>query len=176
MNYDILICGVGGQNFQPYLDFFHKFAVKKGEHIFIDYKDGFSKERCSEKLSIRIGSGFGDILEGKADVVICLEQLEAVKSRFYPKESGGMIISKKRILPASVLNGASEYPTDCMQKCVNDCFKVFETDGENFLLECFLCMRLLGFEKEETREMFINDFENSETFLTQAYQQRFVKA
>ena len=175
MNYDILICGVGGQNVQPYLDFFYKLAVKLGEHIYVDYKDGFSKERCSERYSIRIGSGFGDILEGKADAVICLEQLEAVKSRFFPKESGGMVVSKKRILPSSVLNGATEYPTDCMQKCVNDCFKVFETEGEDYLLDCFLCIRIIGFEKEETVGMFKDDFGNPNSLL-QAYQQRYVKA
>lgn len=176
MNYDILICSVGGQNVQPYLDFFHKLAVKLDKHIYIDYKDGFSKERCSEKYSIRIGSGFGDILEGYADAVISLEQLEAVKNRFYPKESGGMIVSKKRILPSSVLNGTTEYPTDCMQKCVNDCFKVFESDGENYLFDCFLSMRLLGFEKEETTRMFKEDFVDSDSLITQAYMQRYVKA
>lgn len=176
MRFDILISAVGGQDVKPYLDFFHKLALKKGEHVFIDYKSGFSKERCSEKYSIRIGGGYGDILEGKADAVISLEQLEAVKSRFYPKESGGLIVSKKRILPASVLNGTTEYPKDCMQKCVNDCFKVFETDGENYLLICYLCLRLLGFEKEETAKLFEEDFGDSDVLIKQAYAQSFVKA
>lgn len=176
MKYDILLSTVGGQNVKPYLDFFQLLSTKIKEHIFIDYKSGFSKERCSEKYSIRIGGGYGEILEGKADAVICLEQLEAVKCRFYPKESGGLIVSKRRILPASVINGTTEYPKDCMQKCVNDCFKVFETDGENSLLICCLCLRLLGLSKEESLNLFKEDFDDFCDTLTRAYSQKYVKA
>lgn len=172
---DILISAVGGQDVKPYLDFFHKIASKTNTNIFVDYKSGFSKERCSERYSIRIGGGYGEILEGKADAVISLEQLEAVKCRFYPKESGGLIVSKKRILPASVINGTTEYPKDCMQKCVNDCFKVFETDGEDYLLNCCLSLRLIGLSEDETLKL-VDDYPISSQTVKQAYAQKFVKA
>lgn len=175
MKTNVLVCSVGGQNIKPYLDFFYKYATKTGNRIYIDYNKGFSPERCSEKYSIRIGDGFGEILPGGADAVIATEQLEAVKARFYPNEDGGLIVSKKRILPTSVINGASVYPSDCIQKCINDCFKVFDYDND-FLMACFLSLRLIGESKERCVALFADEYENVSETIENAFSRKFVKA
>lgn len=175
MKADILICSVGGQEIKPYLDFFSLFADKKDERIYIDYKKGFSPERCSESYSIRIGGGFGEILPEGADVVIATEQLEGVKKRFFPSSDGGLIVSKKKILPTSVINGTSGYPTDCFQKCINDCFKVFDYDGD-YLSACFLALRLLRIDKNECLTLFRREYDRATEIIEKAFAQKFVKA
>lgn len=175
MKADILICSVGGQEIRPYLDFFSLFADKIGEHIYIDYKKGFSPERCSESYSVRIGGGFGEILSEGADVVIATEQLEGLKNRFFPSSDGGLIVSKKRILPASVINGTSGYPSDCFQKCINDCFKVFDYD-EDYLTACFLALRLIGIDKDKCLSMFQTDYKEAVEIIEKAFARKFVKA
>jgi|GEM_PF-4900566 len=150
MKIDILLVCVGGQDVEPFKNFFTLFCKQKGFELFINYKKGFSKERCSETYSIRIGGGYGDITQGKADAVIALEQLEGVRYRRYVSEEGAMIMSSKRILPLSVLQGVAKYPENAYQKCLNDCFLIYPFDGaENAYFPCLLALRASKVEESD---------------------------
>ncbi len=175
MKIDILICAVGGQNVRKYIDFFDKLARSLNENLYIDTEKGFSPERTVDRYSIRIGGGYGPILEGGADVVISLEQAESLNVRFYPKDEGGMVIANKTIMPIPVLRGISAYPKDCAQKCLNSCFKVFEYNS-NSLIGCLLALRIMGFTKERVLELLRADLPEIEGEIESAYTQKYVKA
>lgn len=175
MKIDILICAIGGQNVREYIDFFDKLARALNEYLYIDTEKGFSPERTIDRYSVRIGGGYGPILEGGADVVISLEQAESLKFRFYPKDEGGMVIADEKIIPMPVIQGIKTYPKDCAQKCLNTCFKVFEYNS-NPLVGCLLALRIIGFTKERVLELLGVYFAEIEGEIDSVYAQKYVKA
>lgn len=152
MRLDVLLCAVGGQNVQPYLDFFAAYAINEKASLHVHTEKGFSPERVSERYSIRLGDGFGDIPVGKAQAVIALEQLEGLRHRHFVHEDGAMIMSEKRIIPIAVLSHTAKYPENCFQKCINDCFVVYAFSEENTpAYACLLALRATGEDKEKLR-------------------------
>lgn len=175
MKIDILICAVGGQDIREYIVFFDRLARALNEDLYIDVEKGFSPERMIDLYSVRIGGGYGAILEGNADVVISLEQAESIKFRFYPKDEGGMVISNKKVFPVPLIEGIKTYPKDCAQKCLNNCFKIFEYNSDP-LTGCILALRVIGFAKERVLELLGSDYHDIDSVINAVYLQKYVKA
>ncbi len=144
MKSSILLVCVGDRNIDLFTRLFREYAALKGEKLFLSLASNSYNERCTRAYSFKIG-GIGDIVEGDADLVIALEQLEGVRFRRFGREDSSMIVSTHRELPVVVLLGGGSYPNDCFQKCINDCFSVYKSEeekGDAFIGA--LALRLLG--------------------------------
>lgn len=154
MKSSILLVCVGDRDISLYTKFFREYASVKGEKFFLSLATNSYNERCSRAYSFKIG-GVGDIIEGDADLVIALEQLEGVRFRRFGREDSSMIVSTHRELPVVVMLGGTPYPNDCFQKCINDCFSVFKAEeGKGDAFICALALRLLGESESFVSEIF----------------------
>lgn len=174
MKSSILLVCVGNRDVSTFTNVFREYAQLKGEKLFLSVGTSSYNERSSRAYSYKL-NGVGDIVEGDADLVIALEQLEGVRFRRFGKEESHMIVSTHRDIPISVVLGGISYPNDCFQKCINDCFSVFrveEESGDEYIVA--LALRLLG----ENMESISNMLERLglKTDLSKVFSQKSVKA
>lgn len=174
MKCNVLIVCVGDRDISFYTRLFREYAHIKGEKLFVSIDTQSYNERCSRAYSFKLG-GVGDIVEGEADLVIALEQLEGVRYRCYGKEEASMIISTYRDIPVSVFFAGKAYPNDCFQKCINDCFSVFKVEehiGDEYIGA--LGLRLLGEDIEQIGQIYSEL--NITLDLNKVFSQKSVKA
>jgi indolepyruvate ferredoxin oxidoreductase beta subunit len=109
---DIVICGVGGQgiilasNVLCHAAFLEGYDVKKSE------VHGMAQRGGSVITHVRIGNKvYSPLIEqGKSDIILAFEKLEALRYIHYLKKHGTAIVNDREIPPMSVLTGAASYP------------------------------------------------------------------
>ena len=105
--------------------------------------------------------------EGSADVLIAFERLEALRYAHFLKKDGILIVNDCRIDPMTVVIGASEYPSNIIEKlkeehkvCVIDGVSEAKKLGNSKVLNSVvlgLAAKHIGFDKKE----WINVIENT---------------
>lgn len=171
MKIDILYCCIGREHDSEVIDFFDKLARALNEDMYIDVEYAFSRQGMPDLYSIRIGGGYGPILKGGADAVISLDLQEAVELCFYPNDDGGMVILNDERNDKAV-SGRSR---DCLQRCINSCFKVFDFSS-NILEACLLALRIVGFTKERVLTLLENDLCEITDIIDSVYAKKYIKA
>lgn len=112
MNLDIYLVGVGGQGVLTIAELIMAAAMKRGIPCNFFPTKGMAQRGGFVKAQLRLGEEKKgpDIMPGGADVVIAMEQSEALKAVDYCKEGGGFIVYGYRFLPTDVMLKRAPYP------------------------------------------------------------------
>ena len=109
---DILIVGVGGQGTLLASRVLGKYALDKGFDVKLSEVHGMAQRGGSVMTYVRIGEKIASpiIDEGRADLILPLGKLDALRYLHYLKEGGETLYSTQGIMPMPVVTGAAEYP------------------------------------------------------------------
>lgn len=112
--YNIVITGVGGQGVLTASQILGWAALKAGYKTRVGEVHGMSQRFGSVIAYVRFGEDvYGAMVpEGKADVILSFEPVEALRYINYLKEGGLVITNSKSILPIQVSMGMATYPTE----------------------------------------------------------------
>lgn len=112
MEFNILICGVGGQGTILASYVLGNAALKEGLKVRLGEIHGMAQRGGSVVSHVRMGDEvYGSVIPlEKADVIIAFEPLEALRNISSLKKGGKVILNTERINPISVSLGESEYP------------------------------------------------------------------
>ncbi len=109
---DILIVGVGGQGTLLASRVLGKYALESGYDVKLSEVHGMAQRGGSVMTYVRIGEKIASpiIDEGRADLILAFEKLEALRYAHYLKPEGEILYSTQEIMPMPVVTGAAEYP------------------------------------------------------------------
>ena len=112
MEFNILICGVGGQGTILASYVLGNAALKEGHKVRLGEIHGMAQRGGSVVSHVRMGDEvYGSVIpQGKADIIIAFEPLEALRNISYLKKDGKVILNTERINPITVSLGESDYP------------------------------------------------------------------
>jgi indolepyruvate ferredoxin oxidoreductase beta subunit len=112
MEFNILICGVGGQGTILASYILGNAALKDGHKVRLGEIHGMAQRGGSVVSHVRMGDEvYGSVIpQGKADIIIAFEPLEALRNISYLKKGGKTILNTERMNPISVSLGECEYP------------------------------------------------------------------
>lgn len=112
MNLDIYLTGVGGQGVLTIAELIMSAAIKKGMHCNFFPTKGMAQRGGFVKAQLRISDApMGpDISKAGADIVIAMEQSEALKAVDYLRPGGDMIVYGYRWQPTDVMLKRASYP------------------------------------------------------------------
>ncbi len=99
MTFNLIICGVGGQGLVLLTSVIGNACAKRGKKAITGEMYGLSQRSGTVYVHMRIGEDASSplIRYGKADVLIALEAMEALRYLEYLKK-GGVILMNKRIM------------------------------------------------------------------------------
>jgi len=137
--YNIVITGVGGQGVLTAANILGWAALHAGYKVRLGEVHGMSQRFGSVISYVRFGEDvYGSMVpEGKADVMLSFEPVEALRYINYLKEGGMVVVNTKPIVPVQVSMGMASYPS------FEEIRKVFE---EGFKA------KWIGFNAEELAE------------------------
>ncbi|ALV61762.1 Indolepyruvate oxidoreductase subunit IorB [Thermococcus sp. 2319x1] len=137
--YNIVITGVGGQGVLTAANVLGWAALRAGYKVRIGEVHGMSQRFGSVISYVRFGEDvYGSMVpEGKADVMLSFEPVEALRYINYLKEGGVVVVNTKPIVPVQVSMGMAKYPS------LEEIRKVFEEDFK---------AKWIGFNAEELAE------------------------
>jgi len=137
--YNIVITGVGGQGVLTAANILGWAALHAGYKVRLGEVHGMSQRFGSVISYVRFGEDvYGSMVpEGKADVMLSFEPVEALRYINYLKEGGMVVVNTKPIVPVQVSMGMASYPS------LEEIRKVFE---EGFKA------KWIGFSAEELAE------------------------
>ncbi len=109
---NILISGVGGQGSLLASRILGAYFLGLGLTVKVSEVHGMSQRGGSVVTYVRAGQAVASPLipEGQADLLIALEQLEALRWLPHVAPDGAVVVSLQQILPMPVISGAAEYP------------------------------------------------------------------
>ncbi|EHR78579.1 indolepyruvate oxidoreductase [Thermococcus litoralis DSM 5473] len=137
--YNIVITGVGGQGVLTAANILGWAALRAGYKVRLGEVHGMSQRFGSVISYVRFGEDvYGSMVpEGKADVMLSFEPVEALRYINYLKEGGMVVVNTKPIVPVQVSMGMAKYPS------LDEIRKVFEEDFK---------AKWIGFNAEELAE------------------------
>ncbi|ASJ03573.1 indolepyruvate ferredoxin oxidoreductase subunit beta [Thermococcus profundus] len=138
--YNIVITGVGGQGILTAANLLGWAALHAGHKVRVGEVHGMSQRFGSVIAYVRFGEDvYGAMVpEGKADVILSFEPVEALRYINYLKKGGLVFTNARPIPPVQVSMGLATYPTlDEMKKIVEEDFggKFMAFDAEKLALE-----------------------------------------
>jgi indolepyruvate ferredoxin oxidoreductase beta subunit len=110
--FNIIICGVGGQGVVLMSELLGNAAVRDGVAVKGSEVLGMAQRGGSVFSNIRLG---GDVIapltpEGKCDVLIAVEPSEALRNIQYLARSSVVVLNSQTVMPYTVFLGKSGYP------------------------------------------------------------------
>lgn len=125
----ILLAGTGGQGIVLASRIIALCAFKSGFEVKESEIHGMAQRGGSVIGQIRFGKKVYSptIPLGSADIMLGLEELEALRYLHYLKEKATVILNRKQILPAGL--DSSRYPQDVVERVKNKGFQVIEIDA-----------------------------------------------
>lgn len=115
---NILIVGVGGQGALLVSTIIAEAAIRSGLDVRTNEVHGMAQRGGSVLAQVRYGEKVHSPLvwEGTADVIIALEEAEALRHAHFLKEGGLAVVSTQRIIPVTVSSGKAKYPADIEER------------------------------------------------------------
>jgi indolepyruvate ferredoxin oxidoreductase, beta subunit len=112
MNTSIMIVGVGGQGTLLTSRILGHVAVSSGLDAKVSEVHGMSQRGGSVVTYVKMGEKVHSPLieKGEADVLLCFEQLEALRWIDYAKKDAEIIVNDQKIDPMPVILGSAAYP------------------------------------------------------------------
>ncbi len=138
--YNIVITGVGGQGILTAANLLGWAALRAGYKVRVGEVHGMSQRFGSVIAYVRFGEDvYGAMVpEGKADVVLSFEPVEALRYINYLKKGGLVFTNARPIPPVQVSMGLATYPTlEEMRKIIEEDFggKFMAFDAEELALK-----------------------------------------
>ena len=115
---DVLMVGVGGQGAILASKILAQVAQDQNYEVKVSEIHGMAQRGGSVVTHVRIGDRVHApiISEGKADVILAFERLEALRWVHYLKPGGAIIINDQTIAPVPVLLGLQQYPAGIIEE------------------------------------------------------------
>jgi len=111
MNYNIYVCGVGGQGIIKTSVIIGEAAMKKDINVVMSEIHGMAQRGGSVSTEIRIGEVHGSIIpDGEADLVLAFEPLEAIRALPKMSEESEVILNTSVIPPFNLMRSPHPYP------------------------------------------------------------------
>lgn len=123
MNYDIFLVGVGGQGILTIGEILSEAALEKNLPVNFFPSKGMAQRGGFVKAQLRLGRTFvgPNIPEGKADLVVAMEQSEALKAVRFIKPGGDFVLFADLWAPMAVALGKAPYPNfESVTKAITD--------------------------------------------------------
>ncbi|KUH31428.1 indolepyruvate ferredoxin oxidoreductase subunit beta [Thermococcus celericrescens] len=138
--YNIVITGVGGQGILTAANLLGWAALRAGHKVRMGEVHGMSQRFGSVIAYVRFGEEvYGAMVpEGKADVILSFEPVEALRYINYLKKGGLVFTNAKPIPPVQVSMGLASYPSlDEIKKVVEEDFqaKFMAFDAEDLAVK-----------------------------------------
>lgn len=127
---NIMIVGVGGQGTLLTSRILGGIMLGAGYDVKMSEVHGMAQRGGSVVTYVRYGDRVAEpiVEEGRADVLIAFEQLEAKRYAHFLKKDGVLIVNSQRIDPMPVVIGAAEYPEGIIEE-LGKKYKVIEVDA-----------------------------------------------
>ena len=111
--FNMLICGVGGQGVIVISEILGKAAVSEGLRVRASETIGMAQRGAPVNAMIRLGSApEGPLIPtGRGDLMLGLEPAEALRNITYMSKSSLILLNTRTIVPVMVLLGKSTYPS-----------------------------------------------------------------
>ncbi len=135
---DILMVGVGGQGTILASKILAHAAGLAGYDIKMSEIHGMAQRGGSVSTQVRLGEKIYSplIAEGKADIILAFEKLEALRSFCNLKENGIMIVNDQAIAPVPVLAGLAQYPPEAREYIQSKLSGTMMVDALQIAEEC----------------------------------------
>lgn len=129
---NIMIVGVGGQGTLLTSRILGGVILQAGFDVKISEVHGMAQRGGSVVTFVRFGDKVAEpiVEEGRADVLIAFERLEAARYAHYLKKDGVLIVNDERIDPMPVIIRAAEYPDNIIED-LEEKYKVIRVDALN---------------------------------------------
>ncbi|MBE5763644.1 MAG: indolepyruvate oxidoreductase subunit beta [Clostridiales bacterium] len=114
---NIMIVGVGGQGTLLTSRVLGGIITSAGYDVKLSEVHGMAQRGGSVVTFVRYGDKVYEpiVEEGKADVLIAFERLEALRYAHFLKKDGVLIVNDQRIDPMTVVTGAFKYPENIIE-------------------------------------------------------------
>lgn len=111
---NVLIVGVGGQGALLVSSIIAEAAIRAGLDVKTNEVHGMAQRGGSVLAQVRFGEKVHSPLvwEGTADVIISLEEIEALRYAQFLRSGGLAVVSTQKIIPVTVSSGKATYPAD----------------------------------------------------------------
>lgn len=115
---NVMVVGVGGQGTLLTSRIIGKTALKNGFDVKLSEVHGMAQRGGSVVTFVKIADKVYEpvVEEGKADILICFEKLEALRYAHFLKKDGKIIVNDCKINPMTVVTGQAEYPENIIEK------------------------------------------------------------
>jgi indolepyruvate ferredoxin oxidoreductase beta subunit len=111
---NIILVGVGGQGVLLVSTIIAEAAIRAGMDVKTNEVHGMAQRGGSVLAQVRFGETVYSPLvwEGTADILVALEEVEALRHAHFLKKGGLAVVSAQRIIPVTVSSGKAQYPAD----------------------------------------------------------------
>ena len=111
---NLLAVGVGGQGIITLTNILAEVVFRAGFDTKQSEIHGLSQRGGSVSGQVRWGAKIHTpiIMDGEADFLVALEELEALRNAHRLRPEGLILVNDFRILPATVVTGSADWPTD----------------------------------------------------------------
>jgi len=136
--FDLIIVGVGGQGAITASDIIGKAAVCQGLPVQASETHGMAQRGGSVINHVRLDCKYGSLIpEGRADAILGLEPVEALRAIEFLSPEGVLVINTNPVLPISVLSGSSKYPEmeTILTQLMSRCKQLVAIDAESLAIE-----------------------------------------
>jgi len=118
----IMIVGVGGQGTLLTSRILGTVGIGTGADAKVSEVHGMSQRGGSVVTYVKMGDKVHSpiIEKGEADILLCFEELEALRWIDYAKKDASIIINTQRIDPMPVITGKAKYPENIIEKIKAD--------------------------------------------------------
>jgi indolepyruvate ferredoxin oxidoreductase beta subunit len=149
---NIMIVGVGGQGSLLASKLLGHLLLSEGYDVKVSEVHGMSQRGGSVVTYVRYGDKvYSPVIdEGEADYIVSFELLEAARWLPFLKKGGQIVTNTQQIDPMPVITGATEYPSDLVDKLkatgakvdALDCLSLAEDAGSAKAVNIVLLGRL----------------------------------
>jgi len=109
---DIYLVGVGGQGIITASRIIGDAAILAGKNVLLSETHGMAQRGGSVVCTARIGDIYSPLIpDGRADVILSLELLEALRAVCKASKNTVVVSSNERMIPLSVSSQKLKYPT-----------------------------------------------------------------
>ncbi len=134
----IMIVGVGGQGTLLTSRILGYVAVNSGMDVKVSEVHGMSQRGGSVVTYVKMGDKVHSpiIEKNEADILLCFEQLEALRWIDYARKDASVIINTQKIDPMPVITGKAKYPENIIEKIKEDYPNVIAVPALEMAREC----------------------------------------
>jgi len=136
--YNIYICGVGGQGIIKTSIVIGEAAISGGNEVVMTEIHGMAQRGGVVSTELKIGDSKSSIIEeGKADLLLAFEPLEAVRAASKANKNSTIIFNTSSIMPFNISASENPYPklSDIIETLKSKSDNVFPLDAEKMAKE-----------------------------------------